>query len=230
MKKLHTVLLISLAAATILLAAGCSKGTTTTTTTTTLAETVHTTAQSGDKVKVDYTLKLADGTVYQTTVGNTPFEFTLGTNAVIAGFETAVIGMTVGDTKTVTIPAAQAYGATPSTSNPLAGKDLTFIIKLLEIEPKHTTAQSGDTVKVDYTLKLPDGTVYQTTVGSTPFEFTLGTNAVIAGFETAVTGMKVGETKTVTIPAAQAYGATPSASNPLAGKDLTFVIKLLQIE
>jgi FKBP-type peptidyl-prolyl cis-trans isomerase len=41
--------------------------------------------------------------------------------------------------------------------------------------------------------------------------------------------MNVGETKTVTIPAAQAYGTTTSASNPLAGQDLTFVITLLAI-
>ena len=90
-------------------------------------------------------------------------------------------------------------------------------------------AKSGDTVKVDYTLKLSDGSVFQTTVGSTPFQFTLGQNQVITGFENAVTGMKVGESKTVTIPAAEAYGTTPNASNPLAGKDLTFEIKLLQI-
>jgi outer membrane lipoprotein-sorting protein len=92
------------------------------------------------------------------------------------------------------------------------------------------TAQSGDTVEVDYTLKLVDGTVYQTTVGTgNPFQFTLGQGQVIAGFDAAVTGMAVGQTKTVTIPAAQAYGTTPSASNPLAGQDLTFIITLLKI-
>jgi FKBP-type peptidyl-prolyl cis-trans isomerase len=91
-------------------------------------------AQSGDTVKVDYTLKLADGTVKDTSIGKTPFEFTLGTGAVIVGFDKAVIGMTVGETKTVVVPAAEGYGATPSASNELAGQDLTFIITLLEIE------------------------------------------------------------------------------------------------
>jgi len=66
--------------------------------------------------------------------------------------------------------------------------------------------QSGDTVKVDYTGKLSDGTVFDTSVGKQPLEFTLGSNEVIEGFETAVLGMKVGESKTVTIPAVQAYG------------------------
>ena len=91
-------------------------------------------------------------------------------------------------------------------------------------------AQSRDTVQVNYTLKLSDGSVYQTTVGSTPFQFTLGQHEVIPGFEAAVTGMAVGKTKTVTIPAAQAYGTQKSATNPLAGQNLTFVTTLLEIE
>jgi hypothetical protein len=95
------------------------------------------TAQSGDTVQVDYTLKLADGSIYQTTVGTgQPFEFTLGQNQVIVGFETAVTGMEIGQTKTVTIPAAQAYGTTTNASNPLAGQDLTFVITLLKIVSK----------------------------------------------------------------------------------------------
>ena len=119
MKKRYIVLLISLLLGTVLLATGCSG---------------NAIAKSGDKVKVDYTLKLSDGTVFQTTVGSTPFEFTLGQNQVIAGFEKAVTGMKVGETKTVTIPAAEAYGTAPSASNPLAGQNLTFEIKLLQIE------------------------------------------------------------------------------------------------
>ena len=136
MKKWYSIMLVSVLVGITLFAAGCSKGATTTTTATTTSGGAHTSAQSGDTVKVDYTLKLADGTIYQTTVGGPPFEFTLGTNSVIAGFETAVTGMQVGETKTVTIPAAQAYGTQPSVSNPLAGKDLTFVITLLEIEAK----------------------------------------------------------------------------------------------
>ena len=208
--------------------AGCSKTDATTTPTTTLPPGTPT-ALGGDTVNVDYTLKLSNGTVYQTTVGTgQPFSFELGVGQVIAGFDAAVNGMAVGQTKTVKIAAKDAYGTQKSASNPLAGQNLTFIITLLQIQP--TIARAGFTVQVDYTLKLADGTVYQTTVGTgTPFSFTLGAGQVIEGFDDAVTGMNVGETKTVTIPAAQAYGAAPSASNPLAGQDLTFVITLLAI-
>jgi peptidylprolyl isomerase len=68
------------------------------------------------------------------------------------------------------------------------------------------SAKNGDIVKVHYTGKLADGTVFDTSVGSEPLEFTLGEGKLISGFEQAVIGMKVGESKKVTIPADQAYG------------------------
>ena len=67
-------------------------------------------------------------------------------------------------------------------------------------------AKTGDTVRVHYTGKLADGTVFDTSVGSEPLEFTLGQGKVITGFEEAVIGMQVGESKTVTIPVDEAYG------------------------
>ena len=67
-------------------------------------------------------------------------------------------------------------------------------------------AKNGDTVQVDYTGKLADGTMFDSTADRGPFEFTLGAGQAIYGFDNAVTGMKVGEKKTVTIPADDAYG------------------------
>ena len=64
----------------------------------------------------------------------------------------------------------------------------------------------GDTVKVHYTGKFDDGTVFDTSRNGDPLEFTLGANEVISGFEAAVVGMEAGETKTVTVPPEQAYG------------------------
>ncbi|MHC4278138.1 MAG: FKBP-type peptidyl-prolyl cis-trans isomerase, partial [Planctomycetota bacterium] len=62
-------------------------------------------------------------------------------------------------------------------------------------------AKDGDAVRVHYKGTLGDGTVFDTSRGSEPLEFTLGAGNVIAGFDKAVNGMRVGETKTVTIPA-----------------------------
>lgn len=67
-------------------------------------------AKANDTVLVHYTGKLADGTVFDTSVNREPLEFEVGTGQVIPGFESAVIGMNEGETKTVTIPQDQAYG------------------------------------------------------------------------------------------------------------------------
>ncbi|MFA5317123.1 MAG: peptidylprolyl isomerase [Dehalococcoidales bacterium] len=67
-------------------------------------------------------------------------------------------------------------------------------------------AKNGDTVQVNYTLTLADGTLYQTTVGNQPLEFVIGEGDYLPDFEKAIVGMKVGESKTITILSADAYG------------------------
>ena len=67
-------------------------------------------------------------------------------------------------------------------------------------------AKDGNTVKVHYTGTLEDGTVFDTSVEREPLEFTLGEGTLIPGFEEALKGMQVGQSKTVTIPAEDAYG------------------------
>ncbi len=67
-------------------------------------------------------------------------------------------------------------------------------------------AESDDTVKVHYTGTLEDGTVFDTSVEREPLEFTLGQGQLIPGFEQAVIGMKIGDLKTINIPADQTYG------------------------
>ncbi|GIV96561.1 MAG: peptidyl-prolyl cis-trans isomerase [Herpetosiphonaceae bacterium] len=138
-------------------------------------------------------------------------------------------------------------------------------------------AQLGDTVKVHYTGKLTDNTVFDSSKDGEPLTFTLGSGQVIPGFEKAVVGMQPGETKTTTIPMEQAYGphrpelmltvdrgdlpadlepevgqqlqvvqpdgtafivtitdvsdseVTLDANHPLAGEDLIFDLKLVEI-
>jgi len=63
-----------------------------------------------DTVRVYYTGSFLDGTVFQSINETTPLEFTVGTGEVIAGFDEAVIGMTPGMTKTVTISPDNGYG------------------------------------------------------------------------------------------------------------------------
>ncbi|MEQ8789673.1 MAG: peptidylprolyl isomerase [Pirellulaceae bacterium] len=138
-------------------------------------------------------------------------------------------------------------------------------------------AKDGDTVRVHYTGKLADGSVFDTSREREPLEFQLGEGRVIAGFEQAVRGMSPGEQTTAEVPADDAYGqrrddmvlsvdrtempdglqpevgqqlqvtqpngrAIPvrivevsddavklDANHPLAGKDLTFDLQLVEI-
>jgi peptidylprolyl isomerase len=69
-----------------------------------------------------------------------------------------------------------------------------------------TEVKRGDNVKVHYTGKLDDGTVFDSSVGKEPLEFAVGSGQVIQGFEEGVVGMKVGESKVVHIPVEKAYG------------------------
>ena len=69
------------------------------------------TISDGTKVQLHYTGKLTDGSVFDSSREREAFEFTLGAGQVIKGFDEGVRDMTVGSTKTVHIPAAEAYGA-----------------------------------------------------------------------------------------------------------------------
>lgn len=68
-------------------------------------------------------------------------------------------------------------------------------------------AKTGDTVKVHYTGKLKDGTVFDTSADREPLEFTIGERKLIPDFEQAVDGMEPGDSKSIEIAAENAYGA-----------------------
>jgi hypothetical protein len=88
--------------------------------------------------------------------------------------------------------------------------------------------QSGQVASVLYTGYLTsNGQIFDDSAihGGTPFSFTVGSAQVIPGFDAAVVGMKVGETRIVTIPPAQGYGSTAAGSIP-ANSTLTFVLTL----
>jgi len=66
--------------------------------------------KSGDKVKVNYTGKLRNGETFDSSEGREPLEFTVGGGQVIKGFDQGVMGMQVGDKRTVEIEVVDAYG------------------------------------------------------------------------------------------------------------------------
>jgi peptidylprolyl isomerase len=126
-------------------------------------------ARMGDRVKVHYVGTLADGTVFDQTEEGAPLEFTIGGNEVIPGFEAAVVGLEPGQERTVTIPAADAYG--PRRSEMVAHVER-------ERFPGNPAFQVGQQLQI--TQK--DGTKLTATVtGVTPTTVTIDANHPLAG-------------------------------------------------
>lgn len=134
--------------------------------------------KKGSKVKVYYTCKLKDGTVVESNIGKAPLEFVVGKGKMIKGFDTALVGMDLGQTKTVVFKPAEAYGA--------KDQALVWTVPVAEL-PAGVEAKAG--VEVDFLR--PDG-------------------VQIAGRIDKIDGDQV----------------VIDGNHPLAGRNLTFEIKL----
>lgn len=96
-------------------------------------------------------------------------------------------------------------------------------------------SKAGDTVAMNYTGTLSDGTVFDSNIDPKfqhvqPFVFTLGTGQVIKGWDVGVLGMKVGEKRKLEINADYAYGATGAGGIIPPNASLTFEVELLAIK
>jgi FKBP-type peptidyl-prolyl cis-trans isomerase len=91
---------------------------------------------------------------------------------------------------------------------------------------------NGQTASMLYTGKLTDGTVFDSTASrnNQPFTFTLGAGQVIKGWDEGVLGMKVGEERTLTIPASLAYGANGISGVIPPNATLVFDVTLVGIK
>jgi peptidylprolyl isomerase len=126
--------------------------------------------KDGDTVKVHYTGKLENGEVFDTSREQEPFEFTVGNKAVIPGFEKGVVGMEVGDTKTLEIPPEEAYGA----------KQDQLVVEVNKSEfPDDITPAIGQRLQI----RQQDGNpIIVTITGLTEDLITLDANHPLAGY------------------------------------------------
>ncbi|HRV91467.1 MAG TPA: peptidylprolyl isomerase [Anaerolineae bacterium] len=126
-------------------------------------------AQHGDTVKVHYTGKLEDGTQFDSSTSGDPLEFTLGGGQIIPGFEKAILGMTPGDAKTVTIPSQEAYGD--------HREDMVVVVNKTQF-PDHITPQVGQQLEMRQANNQPLNVVITDISGE---EVTLDANHPLAG-------------------------------------------------
>lgn len=122
--------------------------------------------------------------------------------------------------------AATSTATDTSTSTPAANPSL-----VVQDEQVGTgaVAQAGDIVTVDYTGKFQNGSVFDTSVGKKPIQFTLGAGNVIPGFDQGVQGMKVGGKRLLIIPPSLGYGSQQVGPIP-PNSTLVFEITLVQTQ
>lgn len=119
-------------------------------------------AKAGDTVKVHYTGKLKDGTVFDSSTSREPLQFSIGAGNIIPGFEQAVVGMSPGESKIEEIPYAQAYGPhredmvveierqqMPADLNPQVGQQLQIQKPTGQAVPVTVTNVEGSKVTLD---------------------------------------------------------------------------------
>jgi len=113
-------------------------------------------AKDGNTVKVHYTGKLEDGTVFDTSQGREPLSFTLGKGSVIPGFEKGIMGMKVGDKKTLTITSDDAYGSRRDDMVVEVNKS-DFPPDIKPTEGQQLTMQRADGQQINVTVNKIDG-------------------------------------------------------------------------
>lgn len=172
----------------------------------------------GDRLTVNYTGRLLTGSKFDSSLnpGRSPFQFTIGSGQVIQGWEKGILGMKVGETRVLIIPAALAYGSTPRENIP-ANSDLIFEVTLLAIAGAQIEVRGNATV-IAHNDNTPSSTD-NTDFGSLAINHTTGTSKSF----TVIMNKGEATLKLTGIPAIQISGpnaADFTVSQPVSGTNL----------
>ncbi len=204
--------------------------------------------QVGDAVIVEYTGRLEDGTIFDSSEEQGEnLMFTAGVGLAIEGLDTGILGMRIGGTRRLSIPSHLAFGrqgmCTSDGECPVpANANVVFEITLVDIMTSviiedlvvgpdtAQTATPGRLLTIDYVGTLIDGTIFDATqFRITYFQFVLGAGEVIQGMDDGVTGMREGGVRLITIPPILAYGEYGSPPAIPAWSILKFRVELIDV-
>jgi peptidylprolyl isomerase len=205
-----------------------------------LAEGTGAAARVGDLVDIRYTGWLADGKLFETNQdAGLPLRLALGTGQVIPAMDDGLAGMREGGRRKLEVPPERGYGKTGRPLNVPANATLIVQVEVERIVPGVTIedlkpgngpmAKTGDFVTVDYTGRLTDGKLFDSTVGKTPFTFQIGEGKVIRGWDIGVAGMKAGGKRKLTVPSNLAYGENGQGDLIPPNATLVFEIEMLKV-
>ncbi len=126
-------------------------------------------AQTGDTVKIHYTGKLTDQSVFDSSVNREPLEFTIGESGIINGLQQAVIGMGIGDKKSIVVSPEEAFG--PVREELIVDVDREHL-------PENITPEVGEQLRV----QKPDGSFIDVRIThTTDTAVTIDANHPLAG-------------------------------------------------
>ncbi len=128
-------------------------------------------AKQGDTVRVHFTIKYSDGTLFESTSDNSPLECKIGDKVLVSGFEKALIGMSPGEKKSIKLDPGQAYG-------PHRGE---MVVELSRDQlPSGVTPESGKRIKLG---NKKDGSNEALIIDVSESSVTIDTNHPLAGMD-----------------------------------------------
>ena len=143
-----------------------------------------------------------------------------------------ILGFMLSQNKTVAPTSEKSVSVQSSTATNNNTKNMQLEIKTTEQGTGDRIVKTGDTVSVQYTGKLEDGTKFDSSYdhGGQPFSFTVGVGQVIKGWDQGLLGAKVGEKRTLTIPSDLGYGATGAGASIPPNATLIFDVEVVSIK
>lgn len=214
--------------------------------------------QTGDRLRIHYRGSFPDGKEFDSShKSNTPYQFVMGYGQILKGLEDGLRKLAVGSRARMQIPWQLAYGEEGIDGVIPPRQDLIYEVELLSVEPsgmpekipdtagfkknslkgmeyyvlkdsEGKSPKQGQRVSVHFVGWLPDGKVFDSSVGrGIPFSFLIG-GRVIEGWNLLIPKMKVGQKVLAILPPSLAYGDRALGAIP-ANSPLIFQIELLEI-